>query len=111
MAQRRASTMLDFPQPLGPTTAVIPGLNSMTVFSTKDLNPTISRLFNRIISILFRQFCEEKSQEQALTAIFHTRSGVSSRNYNMKGNSLIRTTICGAIYVVNYFSKSSVFQY
>jgi hypothetical protein len=86
MAQQRASTMLDFPQPLGPTTAVIPGLNSMTVFSTKDLNPTISRLFNRIASILLRQFFEGKSQAQALPAIFHTRAEVSSRNYNMRGN-------------------------
>src|SRR5882724_5464745 len=60
MAQRRASTMLDFPQPLGPTTAVIPGLSSMTVRSTKDLNPTISRLFKRIKAILFRQFCAGK---------------------------------------------------
>src|SRR6266850_3811788 len=72
MAQRRASTMLDFPQPLGPTTAVIPGLSSMTVRSTKDLNPTISMLFKRIKAILIRQFCEGKSQAQALTAIFHT---------------------------------------
>ena len=78
--------MLDFPQPLGPTTAVIPGLSSMTVRSTKDLNPTISMLFKRIKAILFRQFCEGKSQAQALPAIFHMRAGVSSGNYNMRGN-------------------------
>src|SRR4051812_3412867 len=46
-AQRTASEILDLPQPLGPTTAVIPGSNSTRVLSAKDLNPTISRRFNR----------------------------------------------------------------
>jgi hypothetical protein len=32
----------------------------MTVFSTKDLNPTISRLFKRIKAVLYRQCCERK---------------------------------------------------
>src|SRR5262249_58113348 len=95
MAQRRASTMLDFPQPLGPTMAVIPELSSITVFSTNDLNPTISRLFKRITSILLRQFCEGKSQAQAFRQYFTRRRGVSSGNYNMRGDFLIRTTICG----------------
>ncbi len=34
-----ASTTLDFPLPLGPTTTVIPGSNSSTAGSAKDLNP------------------------------------------------------------------------
>src|SRR5688572_8348749 len=46
--QRRASTTLDLPQPLGPTMAVIPGSNSRRVRSAKDLKPTISRRFKYI---------------------------------------------------------------
>src|SRR5271157_2560289 len=34
-----ASTTLDLPLPLGPTTTVIPGSNSSTVGSAKDLKP------------------------------------------------------------------------
>ena len=37
--QVTASTTLDLPLPLGPTTTVIPGSNSSTVGSAKDLNP------------------------------------------------------------------------
>ena len=45
MAQRMASTTFDLPQPLGPTTPVMPESNSKTVLSTKDLKPVIwSRL-------------------------------------------------------------------
>ena len=40
--QRMASERLDLPDPLGPTTAVIPRSNSMTVLSAKDLKPVIS---------------------------------------------------------------------
>ena len=40
-----ASTILDFPHPLGPTSPVSPGLISSTVVSTKDLKPVI---FNRV---------------------------------------------------------------
>ncbi len=39
MAQRMASTMLDLPQPLGPTTAVMGSGNVKTVRSTNDLKP------------------------------------------------------------------------
>ena len=39
ITQRTASTMLDLPQPLGPTTALrLPG-NTTVVGSTKDLKP------------------------------------------------------------------------
>jgi hypothetical protein len=80
MAQRRASTILDFPQPLGPTMAVIPGLSSMTVFSTKDLNPTISRLFNRIATILLRHYSGGESQKQAYARnISHAGWGVKQK--------------------------------
>ena len=34
-----ASTTLDFPEPLGPTTTVTPGCISRVVDSAKDLNP------------------------------------------------------------------------
>src|SRR5580692_11342826 len=37
--QVTASTTLDLPLPLGPTTTVIPGSNSSTVGSANDLNP------------------------------------------------------------------------
>src|SRR5271163_1701743 len=46
--QRIASTTLDLPQPLGPTTAVAPALKLITVASRKDLKPTNSRLLRRI---------------------------------------------------------------
>src|SRR4051794_30757821 len=39
MTQARASTTLDLPDPLGPTTAVIPGSNRRVVAEAKDLNP------------------------------------------------------------------------
>src|SRR5262245_26740826 len=41
--QRTASTTLDLPEPLGPTTAVMPGGKSKAVLSANDLNPTSSR--------------------------------------------------------------------
>ena len=37
--QATASTMLDLPLPLGPTTTVTPGSNSSVVVSAKDLKP------------------------------------------------------------------------
>ena len=42
------STMLDFPQPLGPTTPVKPSSIKKFVFSEKDLNPLISNFLNLI---------------------------------------------------------------
>ena len=39
-AQRSASARLLLPQPFGPTTALMPGPNSTTVFSANDLKPT-----------------------------------------------------------------------
>src|SRR5437870_2303585 len=41
--QRTASTMLDLPEPLGPTMAVTPSPNSKVVLSAKLLKPTRSR--------------------------------------------------------------------
>jgi len=40
-----ASTILDLPQPFGPSSAEIPWENSMRTLSANDLNPNISRLF------------------------------------------------------------------
>ena len=48
--QVTASTTLDLPLPLGPTTTVIPGSNSSTVGSAKDLNPFMLRDFRNIRS-------------------------------------------------------------
>ena len=45
MTQRIASETLLFPQPLGPTMAVKPFLNSRLVESTNDLKPSISKFF------------------------------------------------------------------
>ena len=39
-----ASTTLDFPEPLGPTTAVMPGSKRSVVDDAKDLNPRRVRL-------------------------------------------------------------------
>ena len=40
-AQATASTMLDLPEPLGPTTTDTPGSNSNRVRSAKDLKPAM----------------------------------------------------------------------
>src|SRR5580704_5352593 len=44
-----ASTTLDLPHPLGPTTAVIPGAKLIVVESRKDLKPSNSRLLRRML--------------------------------------------------------------
>src|SRR5208282_1394535 len=46
---RIASTTFDLPQPLGPTTAVIPGAKLIVVESRKDLKPSNSRLLRRML--------------------------------------------------------------
>ena len=52
--KRIASTILDFPQPFGPTIPVRPDLISNSVGSTKDLKPLIDNLSrdNKIIYFL-----------------------------------------------------------
>ena len=50
--QRIASEILLLPEPLGPITVVIPGINSNFVLSAKDLNPCNSNLFKYIINHL-----------------------------------------------------------
>src|SRR6188472_3812745 len=45
MTQAKASTTLDLPEPLGPTTAVMPGSKWNVVADAKDLNPLRVRLF------------------------------------------------------------------
>src|ERR1700687_3346739 len=47
--QRMASTTLDLPHPLGPTTAVIPGEKPIVVESRNDLKPSNSRLLRRML--------------------------------------------------------------
>src|SRR6516162_1792735 len=44
-----ASTMLDFPDPLGPTTTVIPGSNSSVVVSANDLKPLRVSVFKNTV--------------------------------------------------------------
>ena len=39
ITQASASNTLDLPEPLGPTTALMPGVNSKVVAEAKDLNP------------------------------------------------------------------------
>src|SRR6185369_10017169 len=46
ITQRMLSTILDLPQPLGPTIPVILSSKLTTVLSAKLLNPLISKLFN-----------------------------------------------------------------
>src|SRR3989338_5606686 len=46
--QRIASKIFDFPHPLGPTTAVIPGSKYKVVLSAKDLNPKSSNFLKYI---------------------------------------------------------------
>ena len=45
ITQARASTTLDLPEPLGPTTQVMPGSSWRVVEEAKDLNPFRVRLF------------------------------------------------------------------
>src|SRR5204863_7701394 len=45
ITQARASTTLDLPDPLGPTTAVIPGSNRNVVAEANDLKPRRVRVF------------------------------------------------------------------
>ena len=39
MTQASASTIFDLPEPFGPTTALMPGVNSNVVAEAKDLKP------------------------------------------------------------------------
>src|SRR5258708_24199976 len=45
MTHESASTMFDLPDPLGPTTHVIPGSKRSVVAEAKDLNPRSVRVF------------------------------------------------------------------
>ena len=53
--QRTASEILLFPQPLGPTTAVMPFSKFSVVLSANDLNPIAFRLFRYIKTSLLRR--------------------------------------------------------
>src|SRR5260370_16717651 len=46
MTQDRASTMLDLPEPFGPTTQVMPGSRRIVVAAAKDFKPRSVRLFS-----------------------------------------------------------------
>src|SRR5689334_22064204 len=64
--QEMASEMLDFPHPLGPTTAAIPSPgNFSSVRSQKDLNPRICSFFNLSNSLLLKQQAYEPTQRIA----------------------------------------------
>ena len=45
ITQEKASTTLDLPDPLGPTTQVMPGSKRREVAEAKDLNPRSVRVF------------------------------------------------------------------
>src|SRR5262249_33209217 len=55
ITQRKASTRLDLPHPLGPTTPVKPGSIRKSVGSTNDLNPTrrnrVSFMTNALVAV------------------------------------------------------------
>src|SRR5690606_1416866 len=55
ITQRTASIILDLPQPLGPTTAVMLEGKGTVVGSTKDLNPASLMDFSRISGGLLRE--------------------------------------------------------
>src|SRR5690606_25649928 len=61
MTQRRASTRLDLPQPLGPTTPVSPGSMTNSDGSTKDLNPSRRRRVNFMRPCLHRRAEQHQS--------------------------------------------------
>jgi hypothetical protein len=61
-----ASITLLLPQPLGPTTAVIPAGKSMTAFSKKDLKPEISIFLSFINGDLLRAWIESESRLPAV---------------------------------------------
>ncbi|CAB4780096.1 unannotated protein [freshwater metagenome] len=50
MTQVSASTTFDLPEPLGPTTAVIPGSKRSEVDEAKDLNPLRVKLFRYTVA-------------------------------------------------------------
>src|SRR3954469_10289178 len=52
MTHARASTTLDLPEPLGPTTQVMPGSSWSVVEEAKDLNPLRVRLFRYKVRLL-----------------------------------------------------------
>ncbi len=51
ITQDSASTTLDLPDPLGPTTQVMPGSNFRVVAEAKDLNPRRVRLLRCIVPL------------------------------------------------------------
>src|SRR5256714_15087726 len=60
ITQASASTTLDLPEPLGPTTQVIPGSSLSVVAEAKDLNPLTVRLLRctqllRLVGLVHRQ--------------------------------------------------------
>src|SRR5262249_32870634 len=63
--QRTASTMLDLPEPFGPTIAVMPGANSIVVLSAKLLKPISSRLFSMALGYKKRGSVTQRGQGRA----------------------------------------------
>src|SRR5262249_48183595 len=66
--QRTASTMFDFPDPFGPTMAVMPDAKSSCVLSAKLLKPTSSRRLSMQLSR--KQFVAEFARIQQLRRAF-----------------------------------------
>src|SRR6202046_299392 len=65
--QVTASTTLDFPLPLGPTTTVTPGSNSSTVGSAKDLKPFMLSDFRNIGATLPEAYGRRGAHSEAHT--------------------------------------------
>src|SRR5215469_14175623 len=59
ITQERASTMLDLPEPFGPTTQVMPGSRRRVVAEANDLKPRSVRDFRYMRPLLPRTFPDE----------------------------------------------------
>ena len=81
MTHARASTTLDLPEPLGPTTAVTPGSKWNVVAEAKDLKPRTVRVFKctRGISWVWRSALREavKGWAPILPGVRSDRSGAA----------------------------------
>ncbi len=78
IAQRKASTTLDFPHPFGPTTPVRPGEIATSTGSTNDLNPvTLSRTMFAMLAPLYFSFAKQLLGE-GVDDFYHFLSGYAA---------------------------------
>src|SRR6478752_10357542 len=82
MTQASASTTLDLPDPLGPTTAVTPGSNSKVVAEANDLNPRTVKLF-RCKALRFSWSADWSAVRRKHDSDGHGGSGAAPDTYNL----------------------------